>query len=492
MKRSLRSIIAVLIILLTILQPAAAKVEFSRELYQKLSQNQNPIPRIEIPDYRRTVLKNGMILYLVEDRQLPILMVNGTIRWGRSLESKEIAGISDWMADLMTTGTKNYTEKEFDRYLERNAIAFSLQAEDNYFTFNGNALISEGEGLISLMAEVLRRPNFEADYFNRKKSEWEKGLRHAKTRENNLLNMYFYKNLMGDHPYSFNHDLDLRLVALERITPQSLTEYYNRAILPNHTILFVYGDFDTDRMEELIKRYFGDWEKKEIKVKPAKVKENKEIYGRVLIVDKPDATQAKIKMGYPFYDERFLDRNLEERASFEIANLIFGGGDFESYLMDEIRSEKGYAYDISADFFNRPLGGAYFITTSVKPERAFDTVATIKRIMSDVKTGRKRFSEEEVFKVINQRNAFFPEAFRHRDSVIRNLIANVELKKRDPDYLNHYIRIYNRVTAAKAQKAFAKHAFPEKFFTVIVGKKEALLPQFLEAGIEVKVIEVAN
>lgn len=490
MKKLIRNILVLLIVLVAAFQPVAAKVEYSRELYEKLSQNKNAIPRIEIPDYRRIVLANGLIVYMMEDHQIPVLIINGTIRWGRSLESKEIAGISGYMVDLMTTGTQNFGEKELDRYQELNAIQLDLKADDNYFTFKSNALISEQEQLIYLIAEILQKPNFKAEYFNRKKSEWEKGLRQAKTKENNLLNMYFYNHLMQDHPYCFNNDQDLQLAALDRITPESLMEYYSRVIIPNNTILFICGDFKPDRMEEAINKYFGGWEKKEIKTKPVKVKENKATYNQVVLINKPDATQAKIKMGYNFFDQSFLDRNMEERVAFEIANQIYGGGDFESYLMNEIRSQKGYAYDISAGFFNQPLGGAYFISTSVKPDKAYETIETIKKIMSDVKTGKKKILESEVFKIVNQRNAFFPEAFRYNESIIESLIANVELKDRDPDYLNKYIRLYNQVTAKKAQNAFAKYTYPEKFFTVIVGKKEEILPKFKEKGIEVKVIEI--
>ncbi len=302
--------------------------------------------------------------------------------------------------------------------------------------------------------------------------------------------MYFYNHLMQGHPYSFSHDLDLQLAALSRITPESLVKYHDQVITPNNTILFIYGDFKLDLMKGIISKYFNNWAKNQIKVKQPKIKENKATYGQILLVNKPDATQAKIKMGYNFFDQSFLDRNIKERVSFEIANQIYGGGDFESYLMNEIRSEKGYAYDINADFFNQPLGGAYFISTSVKPEKTYETITTIKKIMNDVKTGKQKIEEAEVFKIINQRNAFFPEAFRDNDSIINNLIMNVEFKKRDPDYLNQYIRLYNTVTVLTAQKAFAKYTFPEKFFTVIVGNKEKILPQFQVNGIEVKIVEL--
>lgn len=490
MRRIIRNILVIIIIFITIFQPVAAKVEFNQKLYKDLSENKNPIPYIKIPDYQRLILKNGLTLFLAEDHQIPALFINGMIRGGRNLESKEIAGISDCMVDMMTTGTQNFGEKDLDQYKEQYAIQFNFKADNDYLSFSSNALISEEEQLIALVAEILQKPQFGTDYFQRKQSEWEQGLKHAKTQENDVLNLYFYNHLMEGHPYSFRYDLDLQLAALNRITPKELLQHYQRVVTPNNTILFVYGDFKPDRILELISNYFSEWPRHETKPKLTKVKENKELYGQIILVNKPDATQAKIKMGYNFFDQSFLDRNIKERVAFEIANQIYGGGDFESYLMNEIRSIKGFAYDIYADFFNHRLGGAYFINTSVKPEQACETITTIKQIMSDLKNGTQKITETEVFKIVNQRNAFFPEAFRYNESIITNLIMNVEFKDRDPNYLNKYIRLYNTVTAAKAQKAFTKYSFPEKLFNVIVGKKEAILPAFQEQGLKVKVIEL--
>lgn len=492
MKKLIRHILLLFISLALIWQPTFAKVDFSSGLYDILSQNRNPIPQITIPDYRRIVLNNGLTVYLTEDPQIPALVVKGIIPSGRSMESKKIAGITDCMVDMMATGTQNFSEKEMDHYQEINAIQIDLKADNNYLYFSGNALISEENQLISLIAEILQRPNFNAEYFNRKKNEWESYLKHAKTLENSLVEMYFYNHLMQGHPYSFGYDLDLQLDSLKRITPKSLAEHYQRLIAPNNTILFVYGDFKSDRMEKLINQHFGSWTRTEIKAKPKNVKENKATHGQILLIDKPDATQAKILMGYNFYDQTFLDQNLKERVAFEIANQIYGGGDFESLLMNEIRSKKGYAYDISSDFFNQPLGGAYYISTSVKPDKAYDTIDTIKTILTDLKTGNRRITDTEVFKVVNQRNAFFPEAFRDNDSIINNLIMNVEFKKRDPDYLNQYIKLFNTITAGEAQNAFSKYTFPEKFFTVIVGKKEMILPEFQKRQVAVEVVTLRN
>jgi zinc protease len=481
-------IVSLAITLFSLTQCVWAKVEYSPDFFERLAHGRSEIPQIRVPEYQKLIYKNGMVVYLAEDHEVPVILMSGFLRWGRSQETPQTAGISDFMIDMMNTGTRKYGERRLDRYKQLHAISFGIKADDHNFSFSGNALSAEKEALVSLTAEMLRRPKFKTDYFQRTKNEWIKSLNQQKTQEDPLLKMYFYRNIFQGHVYSYPHDLDMRLANLDKITPEQLENYYQQAILPNHTVLAVYGDFTAQSMARLIKKYFGGWARKEVVYTTEKAQENEDTYGQILLVNKPDATHAKIMLGQQFVNDSVFNANLEERVAFEIGNQVFGGGGFESYLMDEIRSKKGYAYAIGADYFCASLGGAYFVSTSVKPEKACETIETIKQLTIDLKTGKRKIGENEVDKILNYWNAFFPESFRDKDKIIENVIYCVEIKKRDADWLNQYIQAYNRVAAAKAREAFTKYIFPEKIFTVIVGKQEDILPQFKERGIGVRVI----
>jgi zinc protease len=482
-------IVSWVITLFSLTQCVGAQVEYTPDFFAQLARGRNAIPQIRIPAYQKIICKNGMVVYLAEDHEVPVILMSGFLRWGRSRETPQTAGISDVMIDMMNTGTRKYGERRLERYKQLHAVSFGIKADDHNFSFSGNALSAEKEALVSLSAEILRRPKFTTDYFQRTKNEWIKSLNQQKTQEDALLKMYFYRNIFQGHVYSYPHDLDMRLANLDTITPEQLDSYYQRSILPNHTILAVYGDFTTQSMARLIKKYFGSWAKKEVVfTAAAKAQENEATYGQILLVDKPDATHAKLVLGQQFVDDSVFNANLKERVALEIGNQVFGGGGFESYLMDEIRSKKGYAYAIDADYSCAALGGAYFVSTSVKPEKACETIEIIKQLITALKTGKRKIGQSEVGKIINYWNAFFPESFRDKDKIIANVMYGTEIKKWDADWLNQYIRAYNRVTAAEAQEAFTKYLFPEKLFTVIVGKSEDILPQFTERGMKVKVI----
>src|SRR6056297_3380623 len=134
----MKKLFSLIIIFLLIFNVTQAKVEFSKELFEKLAKNKNKVPEIDIPDFEKVELKNGMTIYLVEDHSLPIIEVEGYIKGGRKQETKDIAGISSFMFKLMNTGTENFNENEFQEYKNIHGLSFHFNTNNDYFEFSGD------------------------------------------------------------------------------------------------------------------------------------------------------------------------------------------------------------------------------------------------------------------------------------------------------------------------------------------------------------------
>ncbi|MFW6238035.1 MAG: M16 family metallopeptidase [Halanaerobiales bacterium] len=488
MKRKLTIGFLVSILLFSCLH-ARAEVDFNRELYRQLSEDViNEQPEIEIPEYRSTTLENGIRLFMLKDDELPYLKIMGYIKGGKVLEEGELAGITDFMVNMMNTGTENYGEKELNKYKERHAVDFSLGSGSHQLYFSGDALTTEQEELLSLAREVLLRPRFDASYHQRLINERERSLMQAKTRQENLASMYFYRNIYSDHPYSYGADIDRLLDTLQNYNPDNLATHYRRLFVPEDTVIMVYGDFSYQAMETAISDRFGDWTGgEEASSGSPEVEINKENFGRTILVDKPDATQAKIVMGYNLKIDDFA-----ERVKFNLADEVFGSGNFTCRLFENLRDEKGYVYNVSSNYSDRELGGTYVVETSVRPDKARETTELIRDEIEMIVSGEEEITGEEIYNIVNKKNAFFPEDYRYKEDVFESEVYNIELEDREPGYLNRYVQTYNQATAAEINEVFKKYIAPEKFLTVIVGKKEDVLPAFEEEGIEVEVKETGK
>lgn len=480
MKKTLSFIFALVILVMSV-----SSVEITKELYEKLSQSKNKIPSFSLPKYEKMVLKNGMIIYLAEDHELPVIEITGYIKGGRMHETAATAGITDFMFSMMNTGNKAMEEKAFVDYKALNGVSFGIGAKNDYHTFSGNALIIDTDALFTVMRDTLLTPDFEATWFKRIKRNNLRGLEQAKTQDASLMSWHYGKMLYPNHPYSFDDDITLLTQSYTDITPDKLKAHYDATIAPNLVVMSIVGDFNTKEMKTKIASYFERWEKKNITIPALKTPDVSAHYGKIILVNKPDSTQAKIKMGYNFYGWDFKDR-----VSFMMANRVYCGGGFDSRLMKNLRVEKGYVYSVYGDFNNSMNGGDYFVFTEVKPENAYETLQVVKEEMNAITSKTKAITDQELFEMVNLYNAQFPAYYKDVSTVLDNIVFNLEIRKRGKNYLNEFVKQYNKLTAAKVQADFIKYVKPDNFITVIIGKKEAILPQFEEKGIKVEVIEI--
>lgn len=463
----------------------SAQIDFSRELFEKLSGGINEAPEIQIPEYQRLELDNGMIFYLATDDQFPIIEITGFIRGGRSQESRELAGITSFMLSMMTTGTANYDEEKYSLFKGLHGLSFNMETRRDIINLSGNSLSEDKEHLIELIHETLRNPQFDTPYYDRIMQSYRSGIMQAKTQDQSLLDSYFYSLVYHEHPYSYEHDLFILMEALDNIDTDSLYKYYERTILPNRTAFAISGDFQYHEMEELLKEYFNDWKAKDIELEEPSLISPNPNHGRTVLVNKADATGARLMMGYDFFDIDF-----EYRTEFNFANRVFGGGGFSSRLTDHLRTRKGYVYGVWSRANYNNLGGEYFINTQIDLERVADTIEIIKKEMQEIRDGNNPIKQRELFEEINRTNGLLPKYYVEVNDLLDYMLFNTEYAGRDPNYLNEYIAQYNALDADTAQEAFTEYTFPERFITVIIGRKDIIQPQLEEAGMEFEVFEL--
>ena len=485
MKRTNKIIIYSLILVLFFsFNISAGTQDFSPDFFRKLADVVNEKPEIEVPDYRLLELDNGMKFYLAQDKSLPIFEVRAYIEGGKIDEDKDNAGITSLMTELMLLETENYSESELSLFKEINALSLNLTAASDRISLSGNSLAAESSELLSLLAEILRRPKFEGDHFERTVKESQQFYRQQFYNDSALLNMYFFKNLYGDHPYGYNSNYNLILDFLEGVKSADVNDFYQKIINPEDIVIAVSGDFEFEDLEKELRKSFSDWENNEEKLNREYVNVNPKVHQKIIVVNKADATQANMRMGYNFYSSKY-----PKRIPFMMGNRIFGSGSFNSRLMENLRSDKGYVYGTNAQTRYNDYGGAYFINLSLEPEKALAGIKAVREEMLKIKEEKEPFKKEELFENVNLYNAVFPKAYQHQIDVLDEIIYQKEFYNNSEDYLNNFINQYNGLEAAEVQRIFADDLYPEILFTVIVGPKEEIMPQFEEAGLEVELID---
>lgn len=306
-----------------------------------------------------------MTFYLSRDKKLPLVEVRGYIEGGKVNESRKNAGITELMTELMLLKTENLSEKELADFKEINALDLNFTSNLDRISFSADSLKNNSGELFQLLAEVLRRPDFEGQQFKRTVNKFKQIYRQQFYNDSALLNMYFFKNLYAGHPYAYQSDYNLKLDFLQTAVPLDLKDFYQKTVRPEDIVIVVSGDLDPLKLKKKLQQKFADWENQPKPAEPAYVSVEQKIHNKVIIVNKEDATQANMRMGYNFYRS-----NYAKEIPFLMGNRIFGSGSFNSRLMENLRSDKGYVYGIYSQSSYHDYGGAYYINLGLKPEKA--------------------------------------------------------------------------------------------------------------------------
>ncbi len=89
-----------------------------------------PLSTIKLPKYERYILENGLVVYLMEDHELPLVTGTAMIRTGSRWEQGEKAGLASLVGStLRSGGTQKHSANELNEILEQRAASVETDAK---------------------------------------------------------------------------------------------------------------------------------------------------------------------------------------------------------------------------------------------------------------------------------------------------------------------------------------------------------------------------
>ncbi|MGB7415004.1 MAG: pitrilysin family protein, partial [Thermosynechococcaceae cyanobacterium] len=273
-------------------EPAQAKV--SPKHYTELSFPE--LSEIKIPDYQRLELENGLIVYLMEDHELPLVSGRLLIKTGERLEPSEQTGLADIVGEVMRSGgTLKHDSDTLNQLLEQRAASVETGIGNDSGSASFSTLTEDLTDVFSLFAEVLREPAFVQDKIELAKTQRSGSIARRNDDPGDIGGREFSKLIYGaESPYSRIQEYK----TLANISRDDVTQFYKEYFHPNCMILGIVGDFDTQAMTELIKAKLGDWPMKPGAVAPAVPQASQAKTGGVFLVDQPQLTQSTVQIGH--------------------------------------------------------------------------------------------------------------------------------------------------------------------------------------------------
>src|SRR5579863_5050817 len=134
---------------------------------QATNWHQIPVPTLPAfhpPQPKRIQLSNGMVIFLQEDHELPLISGTARIRGGSSNEPAAKVGLVDMFGEVWRTGgTKTQTGDQLDDFLEVRAAKVETGGGSDSTTISLSCLKGDFDDVFQVFASLLQHPEFRAD-----------------------------------------------------------------------------------------------------------------------------------------------------------------------------------------------------------------------------------------------------------------------------------------------------------------------------------------
>jgi zinc protease len=436
-----------------------------------------PIPKVT-PE--RLVLKNGIVVYLLEDHDLPVVQGTAYVRATPLWVPDDKVGLGTIVGEAMRSGgAAAHSGDWLDDRLGALGASISTGMETDFATAGFRALTENAGEVIGLWAEILREPALPEEKIELARV----GLRREIASRNDemfpLVGRVLTQAVYGrNSPWARVPEY----ATVEAVTRDDCLALYRKVFEPGRLVVAVYGDFATADMKKLLESHLGQWQGAGQPLPPQPPVPD-DARPRLVFAPKEDVTQSGIVLG-----QLGFRTDDPDYPAMDVYQTALGSGS-ASRLMNEIRTRRGLAYFTGAragDDYLRP--GVFLAFTLTRGD---STLTALELLRSEVtKTVDAPFTADELTQAKNATENSFVFKFEKPSSVLWRA-AFYEMLGYPQDFLQRYQQGLQQVTAQSVLDAARRKVHPDRFVAIVVGKEKDFDRPLESAGLPVERVDIS-
>jgi zinc protease len=329
-----------------------------------------------LPEFQQYTLANGAQVAVMPRRDTPLVAMTVRVRGGALADAPGREGTASLLAELMQKGAGPRTASQFAEAIENAGGVLSVGAGTEGLVLGANFLSRDVALMLELAGDALFRPRLDAGEFDKARTLAIQSIVAAKDADPSaLIGEYGSAWLFRGHPYG--RPVGGSESSLAAVTLDDVRRLYGDTVRGDRLIVAVAGDIEPDALKRDLERAFGSAARGAAPPEP--VGPPSRIEGRrVLLVDKPGATQTYFWLG-----NVGASRTDPGRTAQTVVNTVFGGR-FTSMLNSELRIKSGLTYGAGSGFerFTQPgpFSIASFTEAGTTVEAIDMALATLDRL----------------------------------------------------------------------------------------------------------------
>ncbi len=281
----------------------------------------------------------GARLHVEPSGDAPLVWIEVAMGGGAAADPAGVEGLHRHAALLARRGAGQRDRTEFDDALDGLGASLDVAVGRDSVVMSGLALTRNLDALVDLCADVLAEPRFSTDEHERLLRETPQVLDEVRDDDSALATRWFDYRCAPGHPYgrtSLGTEASLARIA----QGAAAAVWRDEAVGPN-LVIGIAGDVDETRAAAVAERLVARLPDAAAPPLPrfdAVLAAAAPPGRRLVVVDKPERTQAQLRLGHlgPRWGE-------DDTPALLLLEAVFGGM-FSSRLMQEIRVKRGWSY----------------------------------------------------------------------------------------------------------------------------------------------------
>jgi zinc protease len=416
-----------------------------------------PLPAFKPQEPIRVQLANGMVIFLQEDHELPLIDATARIRGGSISAVPNKTGLTDLYGEVWRTGgTKTKTGDQMDDFLEARAAKIETDNQADSTTISLNCLKGDFDAVFEMFLDLLHNPEFRPDKLELAKEQMYTEISRRNDNVDSIVHRESRIIAYGkDNPYARVPEF----ATVAAVTREDLLNWHQQYVHPNNIIFGITGDFDAKAMEATLRQAFDSWQKgPEAKTPDIKFTQPKP---GLYFVRKADVNQTSINML-----DLGIERSNPDYFALTVMNEMFGGS-FSSRLFNHLRSGKGLAYAVGGGVgYNWDHPGVTDIQMQTKSASTVEGIQGIDDEIDDLQ--KSGATPQELKRAKDDILNSFIFQFDTPEKVLHEKMA-YEFYHYPLDFLERYRSEVEKVTADDVSRVARKYVHKDHMAVLVVG-----------------------
>jgi len=413
--------------------------------------------QVRLPPYTREVLPNGTVMYFMQRTGIPLVRLLVVVKGGTESDPPDRAGVASLTAELLRRGTAQFSAAQFSEEIDGLGGTFGANAEEQATTISAEFLSKDFDRGLGLMAEAVLHPAFPDEEVRKSVARRVDSLKATKDNPGSIRSFYTTFFFGSAHPYGRVPDE----ASYDRIRRAEIVDSHKRLFVGRNLVVIVAGDFDPVTAKVGVTKAFGAAPAGEPFAFLASAAVPRPQAPRVLLIDKPDATQTYFIIAQPG-----VRRSTPDRVPLILVNTLFGGR-FTSMINDALRVSSGLTYGASSSVQMGRLDGAIIINTYTKTdttEKAIDMALDVLKSLGD-----KGLTADQLASAKAYVKGEYPARSVQTADQIANQLAEMELYGLGRDEVDQYFARVDAVTLEQANAVARRYYRTDNLTFVLLG-----------------------